>query len=72
MNKPINHNRLDQITNWSPVLGCEPTVAEEFEALRKFAKRSRGQQRRIEHLERHLDAGELICDCYEEFRTDLL
>lgn len=66
-----NQRRIDQVTNGSCLLKCEPTAAAEFEALRKIPKLGRGQARRIKHLERHLDAGELICDCYEKLRTDL-
>lgn len=68
----IDHDRLDQIQNWSAVLGSVHTAAEEFEALRKIDKQSRSQRRRVQHLERHLDAGEVVCDCYEQVRSDRL
>lgn len=67
-----NHSRLDQITNWSCYLKCGATAAEELEAFRKLDKYTRAQKRRVEHLQRHVDAGDVICNCYEEVRTDLL
>lgn len=41
------------------------TTAEEFELLRRVgSKLSHSQHDRMQHLEQHLDAGELLCNCY--------
>lgn len=69
----IDHDRLDQILSWAPQVCEGDGVAEKFEGLRRLgAKLSRSQARRAAHLERHLDAGVLVCDCFWSFRTDLL
>lgn len=62
----IAHDRLDAILNWTVALQVENTCQAEFDALRKQDKISRRQLRRISHLERHLDIGDLICECYEK------
>lgn len=61
----VNHERLDQVLSWAYQVGSGTTTAEEFEGLRRLDKLSLAQWRRMQHLERHLDAEELVCDCYE-------
>ena len=62
----INHERLDALQTWAPQLKVEPTCAAEFEALRRIPKHSIAQDRRVQHLEYHLDRGDTICECYEK------
>jgi hypothetical protein len=61
----INHKRLDEVLTWAPQLQVEATCAAEFEALRRVGKPGEAQRRRMEHLEKHLDRGDVICECYE-------
>lgn len=68
----MNHERLDAVLTWAPQLKVADTCSAEFEALRKIEKQSRTQRRRAEHLERHLDAKEDVCDCYEKVRRDII
>lgn len=64
--------RLEALQRQSYNLGCADRADAEFEALRKLGpKLSRAQSRRMRHLERHLDLGENVCDCYETLRTDV-
>lgn len=67
-----NHKRLDALMSWAPLLQVGDTCEEEFEALRKIPRQSTAQRRRAVHLEKHLDAGEIVCDCYENVRRDII
>lgn len=62
----IAHDRLDAVLNWTVVLQVENKCEAEFDALRRLPKISGRQRRRISHLEKHLDAGDVICECYEK------
>lgn len=45
----------------------EPNCQEEFDIIRRqMPKISTAQANRIRHLETHLDAGDVICNCYKE------
>lgn len=45
----------------------EPNCQEEFDIIRRRGpKLSMAQVKRMQHLENHLDAGDVICNCYKE------
>lgn len=68
----VNHKRFDALMNNSFALGVEDNAAAEFEALRRTIKLGPSQVRRMQHLEKHLDRGDVACDCYENLRRDLI
>lgn len=75
MPERLDHDRFDQVLSWAPFLGVDSDkVVNELSGLRSLSMpdRDRERRRRAEHLQRHIDAGEVICDCYEEARTDRL
>lgn len=72
MAEPIDHDRIDQVSTRAPWLGVDNTAEAELEALKDSIAAGPGQNKRILHLERHITAGEAVCDCYEKKRTDML
>ena len=61
----MNYKRIDAVMSWAPVLNVENTCSDEVNALQKLDRLGRAQTRRVRHLQKHLERGDNVCDCYE-------